>query len=126
MPNSYTCLAVDDDPLFLRKIEIFIEDISWLSLLESHTNPVQGATAIISKQPEIVLLDIEMPHADGNYLLDWIGPKLKSLENPPKVIVISSLTVLPEDQMPNVCGYINKVDLTSSKELEARLNALIS
>ena len=126
MSKKYTCIAIDDDPLFLRKLEVYIEDISWLTFLESHSNPIQGASAIISIKPDIVLLDIEMPHVDGNYLIDWVGPKLELMENPPKVIIISSLTVPEEDQLPGVTGYINKANLATPNELETRLEELIN
>lgn len=126
MSKHYTCIAVDDDPILLRKLEVYIEKIPWITFLESHYNPVQGATAIVKQQPDIILLDIEMPHIDGYYLIDWIQPKLAALENPPQVIVISSLNILEEDQAPGVTGYINKADLNTPEDLEIRLKTLIS
>lgn len=125
MSEHYTCIAIDDDSLLLRKLDAFLEDISWIDLLETHTNPVQGATAVVTQQPDLVLLDIEMPHIDGHYLIDWIGPKLETLDKPPKVVIVSSLNVPEEDQVPGVLGYINKVDLTTPEVLEARLRDLI-
>ncbi len=126
MPKQYTCIAIDDDPLLLRKLETYIEDIPWLKFLESHNNPIQGASAVISIKPDILLLDIEMPMVDGNYIVDWIAPKLELMENPPKVIIVSSLTIAKENQLPQVTGYINKANVTSPEALNKMLKELVN
>jgi len=125
MSKIYRCIAIDDDPLMLRKLEVYIEDIPWLTFLESHNNPIKGASAIISIRPDIVFLDIEMPMVDGNYVVDWIGPKLELMENPPKIIIVSSLTIPKEEQLPQVTGYLNKANVTSPDALESMLKELI-
>ena len=125
MSKNYTCIAIDDDPLLLRKLQAYIEDIPWLTFLESHNNPIKGASAIVSIKPDIIFLDIEMPMVDGNYLVDWIGPKLEIMENPPKIFIVSSLTIPKEEQLPQVTGYINKANVTSPEALETRLKEFI-
>jgi DNA-binding NarL/FixJ family response regulator len=125
VPEVLNCIAIDDDPLLLRKLEVYLEDIPWINFLESYTNPVKGATAIVSAKPDLVLLDIEMPHIDGHYLIDWIKPRLEILDKPPKVIIISSLTIPKEEEADGIAGYINKVNVTSAAELEAMLKAII-
>ena len=96
-----------------------------LNFLESHNNPIQGATAVMSKKPDILLLDIEMPMVDGNYIADWIGPKLELMEQAPKIIIVSSLTIAKENQLPHVTGYINKANVTSPEALDRMLKELV-
>ncbi|MEQ8715942.1 MAG: response regulator [Cyclobacteriaceae bacterium] len=125
MSEVLNCIAIDDDPLLLRKLEVYMEDISWINFLASYSSPVKGATAIVESKPDLVLLDIEMPHIDGHYLIDWIKPRLDLMEKPPTVIIVSSLTVPKEDQAEGIAGYINKANVTSPAELEAMLKEII-
>jgi chemotaxis response regulator CheB len=118
-------MCVDDDPLFVRKMEAYIEEIEWLTFIEAHNNPVQGATAIITRKPDVVFLDIEMPYIDGNYLVDWIKPNLAQMETPPKIIVVSSLTHPPEELLKNADGFINKSEVISADNLETHLKKFI-
>ena len=125
MSKELNCIAIDDDPLLLRKLEVYLEDIEWINFMASYSNPVKGATAIIDQKPDLVLLDIEMPHIDGHYLIDWIKPRLDLMEQPPKVIIVSSLVVAEEDQAEGIAGYINKVDLTGPEALENKLKGIL-
>ncbi len=125
MSEVLNCIAIDDDPLLLRKLEVYMEDISWINFLASYSSPVKGATAIVESNPDLVLLDIEMPHIDGHYLIDWIKPRLDLMEKPPTVIIVSSLTVPKEDQAEGIAGYINKANVTSPAELEGMLKEII-
>ncbi len=125
MSQTYQCIAIDDDPLFLRKMEVYIDEIPWLHLTKTFTNPVQGATAIISDKPDLVFLDIEMPYIDGTYLVDWIEPKLAGLDRRPQLVIVSSLHVEEADQHPSVSGYVNKSLVSSPEALAERLQAII-
>lgn len=126
MPKSYTCIAIDDDPLMLRKLEVYVEDIPWLNFLEGQNHPVKGATAIITHKPDIIFLDIEMPYIDGHYVIDWLGPHLETLELPPQIVVISSLHINKEDEAKGVAGYINKATVKSPEALEEQLKAILT
>ncbi len=75
--------------------------------------------------PDILFLDMEMPYVDGNYLVDWIGPRLKKMDKPPKIIVISSLNFAPEDKVKDVTGYINKGDVTNAERLGKLIKEII-
>lgn len=121
-----TCISIDDDALFQRKLEAFIEDIDWLNLIDCHNNPVQGATAVIKQSPDLLLLDMEMPYIDGDYLMDWIEPKLSIMEKRPKVIVLSSKNILEEEKKDSAAGYIKKHEMISPEELERRLKEILN
>ncbi len=124
--NPHTCISIDDDPLFVRKLEAFIEEIDWLDFIDGYNNSIQGATAMISKSPDILFLDMEMPHAGGAYLMDWLEPKINSMDRKPVVIVVTSLDKEATDNMPNVDGYINKFMLNSSEFLEDELKRILN
>ena len=68
---------------------------------------------------------MEMPHVDGNYLIDWIGPKLETLELIPQVIVISAMKIESDQKHPAVLGYINKARLENAEKFEEELVALL-
>ncbi|MFY0686491.1 MAG: response regulator [Cyclobacteriaceae bacterium] len=123
--DQTTCMAIDDDAIFLRKLSVFIDDIDWLSLKHTYTNSVKGATALISNKPDLLFLDMEMPHAGGGYLMDWLEPKINEMEPKPKVIIVTSLEASSIEGLPNVTGYINKFDLKSSEVLEGRLKEIL-
>lgn len=125
MQTAHKCLAIDDDKLFLRTLSVYIEDIDWLELVDTADHPVRGAKAIFDVKPDIVFLDMEMPHIDGNYLVDWVEPRLKKMEKPPQIIVVSSLNFAPEEKLPGIKGYINKTDVTSSEKLSKLVKDII-
>jgi DNA-binding NarL/FixJ family response regulator len=126
MSTNLTCIAIDDDPVFLRKIEAFIEEIPELQLLESHSNAIKGATSVIKSAPDVLLTDIEMPYTDGFYLIDWLQPKLASMEKPPKIIVISSLWLKEEELPRDAAAFINKYDLKEPEILRRTVQGLFS
>ncbi len=123
--NHLKCISIDDNPLFSRKLETFISDMDWISMVKAYDNPIQGATAIIQTKPDVVLLDIEMPFTDGAYLVDWIKPQLDAMEHPPRIIVISSLDHPPEDLLSNTAGFINKSAVTDPVTFESKLKAIL-
>ena len=121
MNDTLTCLAIDDDALFLRKLEAFIMEIPWLQLISMHKNPVQGATAFVKEQPDVLFMDMEMPHVDGGYLVDWLSPKVSAMTKKPVIIVISSLEDIDIQAMPNVSGYLNKFKLNEAETLAQKV-----
>lgn len=120
-----TCISIDDNPLFTRKLEAFTESMDWISIVDSYDNPIQGATAVVNTNPDVVFLDIEMPYIDGEYLVDWIKPRLESMEKQPRIIVISSVTEPPEELLANTAGFINKSTVTDPETLEASLKSIL-
>ncbi len=76
------CLAIDDDPLFIRLLEAYFDDYKDISLISSYTNPIDGIMAVVKQKPDVLLIDIEMPYMDG-------FEALSTLDKMPKIIVIS-------------------------------------
>lgn len=119
------CLSIDDDPLMSRKLEFFCSKIPWLIFEKGVNNPAQGASAILTLKPDLIFLDIEMPYMDGEYLADWIQPKLGQLENKPKIVVISSLDHPPAGLLKNTAGFINKSRITNAEIFEEALKKIL-
>lgn len=125
MEQIYSCIVIDDDPLFLRTMTTYIREINWLSLEGTYDQPIRGATAIVSRQPDIVFLDLDMPYVDGQYLVDWVEPKIEKMNPKPRIIIVSSMDQIPEKLVPKVVGFIKKNAFKDPEGLEKALKAVI-
>ncbi len=65
-----TVLVVDDSPVLRQLIEMFLAPLG----LEVHTaaNAAQAQDKVESITPDVVLLDVGLPDADGFSVLQWI------------------------------------------------------
>lgn len=81
--KKYTAISIDDDPIFLLLMEKLFQKISFIELIESHTNPVAGVLAVVNKEPDFLFLDMEMPMIDG-------FEAIQMLKNRPITIVVTS------------------------------------
>lgn len=117
-PAMIKCLAIDDDPLFLKMLGVFFNDIKTATLIDSFTNPVEGTMAIVKQKPDVILLDIEMPYLTGLEALE-------TLDKRPKVIVISGHSITPSELDISVDKFISKSQLQSSQMLEEAINSVI-
>jgi DNA-binding LytR/AlgR family response regulator len=73
------CCIVDDEPLARSGIEGYMEKVPYLSHIGSFSSALDLLNELEKLKPELLFLDIQMPHLTG---LDFV----KSLNNPPKVI----------------------------------------
>ena len=77
------CIVIEDEPLALKKIKEFIEQIDYLNLLEAVNNAVD-AIGFLKKNPvDLIFLDIRMKKLSGIQFLE-------SLQIKPKVIITSA------------------------------------
>lgn len=109
-----TCLAIDDDPLFLKLIKSYLFDMDGVELIGAYTNPIDGVLAVVKTKPDILLLDIEMPYMDG---FETIG----TLDKIPKVIVISGHLNNPNLPDFKVDKFISKRSLNDASILETAI-----
>lgn len=77
------CIITDDEPIARKGLRNYIEKIDFLSLTGECEDAIQLNTMLKTAQPDLLFLDIEMPHISGLELLS-------SIHNPPKVIIISA------------------------------------
>lgn len=78
-----TCVIVDDEPLAIEVLELYVRRIEDLELLHSFTDPVAALRFVQQHRPTLIFLDIEMPLFNG---LEFI----KTLAYRPAVILATA------------------------------------
>jgi DNA-binding LytR/AlgR family response regulator len=58
-------IAIDDEPLALRRLEWCLQDLPGATLVGKTGDPHQGVEMIRTLAPDVVLLDVEMPEMSG-------------------------------------------------------------
>jgi DNA-binding LytR/AlgR family response regulator len=66
-------IAIDDEPLALRRLEWCLQDLPGATLVGKTGDPHQGVEMIRTLAPDVVLLDVEMPELTGFDLIDELG-----------------------------------------------------
>lgn len=66
-------IAIDDEPLALRRLEWCLEDMPSVVLVGKTGDPQRGLEMIRTLAPDVVLLDVEMPELSGFELIDELG-----------------------------------------------------
>jgi CheY-like chemotaxis protein len=85
-----TILVVDDDPAFLRSLELILE-IDGFAVTTAE-NGVRGLQAFRNRGPDVVLIDVMMPKLDG---LEAVRQMRR--ERPGAKIIVMSGSVRPDD-----------------------------
>lgn len=67
------CIAIDDEPLALAKLENFIEKVPDLKLVRTFDNPVAATGWLKENSPELIFLDIQMEPLTGIQFLEATG-----------------------------------------------------
>lgn len=73
------CLIVDDEPLAIKVLETYINDLDSLELVASCRSATKAMTHLETKDIDVIFLDIQMPRLTGMAFA-------KSLQKPPKII----------------------------------------
>lgn len=89
LPVACRVVAIDDDPLFLRQLESLIVPLG--TDFTAVTDPEALWSALEAKDPDLVLLDIDMPDIDGLALCRAIRSDSRFREIP-VVFITSNLT----------------------------------
>ena len=83
-------LMIDDDTLMLSAVKRLLEDTGRFEV-RSESHPERALESVLSFKPDLVILDVIMPHVDGgtvaNTLLD--NPRTK---NVPVLFLTSTVT----------------------------------
>tara|TARA_R110000868_G_scaffold327702_1_gene588601 strand:- start:1198 stop:1557 length:360 start_codon:yes stop_codon:yes gene_type:complete len=102
MKARYTCIAIDDDPLFLDIFEYMANKVMSLDLVKTYTNSVDGAKGAIKYKPDILFLDIEMPNLDGL-------EAMTTLAHRPKIVIVSAHVSYDTDSLNfDVSKFVSK------------------
>jgi DNA-binding LytR/AlgR family response regulator len=96
------CIIVDDEPLAIEGLELYIKEVDYLELVGTFNNALQLNTFLKENSIDLIFLDIEMPHLSG---IDFLGT-LKTV--PPTILT----TAYPEFALTafdlNVFDYLLK------------------
>lgn len=110
-------IVVDDDKFQLEIVSSFVKNTQFLSLEGTFDKPLEGLDAIIGTNPDLLILDIEMPELSGFDLL-------KSLNNAPQTIIITGKKDYAVEAFElNVLDYLVKPVDDYSRFLKAVLKA---
>ena len=85
-------VIIDDHPIVREGLKAFLE-LQDFEVVGEAGDAVSGLERVSETQPELVLLDVQLPGENGLRLL----PKLLNLESPPKVLMLTSF--LEEDYL---------------------------
>lgn len=85
--NKYAILIIDDDEITHGILEEYLE-LSGYSVFHA-MNGFEGIEQVKKIQPDLVLLDINMPHMDGFSVMDSLNTITKDYK--PQVLFLSSL-----------------------------------
>lgn len=77
------CIAVEDEPMALKKLAGFIHDVPFLKLEEQFDNSLDALNYLNSNSTDLLFLDIQMDKLNGIQLLEL-------LPHPPQVIITSA------------------------------------
>lgn len=77
------CIAIEDEPLALKKLTEFIGQVDYLNLLEGFNNAIDAIGFLKKNTVDLIFLDIRMKRLSGIQFLE-------SLQIKPKVIITSA------------------------------------
>ncbi|UAB85760.1 response regulator transcription factor [Zunongwangia sp. SCSIO 43204] len=80
---SLSCIIIDDEPLAIKVIKNYVEQIKELSLQATFTNAVDSMNFIKENKVDLLFLDVNMPLLDGYSFLE-------SLPHKPNVIITTA------------------------------------
>lgn len=73
------CIIIDDEPLALQQMEVFLKKISYMELVASCQSAEDARMLLEKEKIDVMFCDINLPELNG---LEFV----KSLDNPPMVV----------------------------------------
>ncbi|PIB36808.1 hypothetical protein BFP72_16065 [Reichenbachiella sp. 5M10] len=100
--ETYSCVCIDDDRLFIEILTSKINQLDYLELQACYTSPLSALVKVDQLKPEIIFLDIDMPDINGFAFVE-------ALDYDPVVIMITShWEHLETAQKKGIHGFISK------------------
>ncbi|MBR5568222.1 MAG: response regulator transcription factor, partial [Bacteroidales bacterium] len=63
--TKISCIIVDDEPLAVEMLSVYVQRTETLQLLSTFTDSVQAFSVISQQKPDLVFMDIQMPDLNG-------------------------------------------------------------
>ena len=82
--TGLTVLIVDDEPLARRRLTRLLGKIDWVNRIDEASDVREACIKTAEIQPDILLLDIQMPGGSGFDVLERLGP------TPPIVVFVTA------------------------------------
>ncbi|MCA6487558.1 MAG: response regulator transcription factor [Chitinophagaceae bacterium] len=82
--NALNVLLVDDVNIVLQKMKMFLSIVPSVNRVDTADSAVQAYSLLESNQPQLVVLDVNMPGTSGIDMLK----KIRSSERPRPVVVM--------------------------------------
>jgi len=79
-------LVVNDSPLMLKTLTQILKQVANFDLVGTATNGCQALRQVSALSPDLVLMDVHLPHLNGLQATQYI----KHREHPPAVVIITS------------------------------------
>jgi two-component system LytT family response regulator len=109
-------LIADDEPLIRRGLRNALANQPAVEVIAECENGTQAVREVLSKQPDLVLLDVQMPDCDGLEVVRQVGP-----DRMPPVIFVTAY-----NEYAVSAFELNAVDYLLKPFDEARLSASLA
>ena len=110
------CMAVDDEPIALEKLESYIRRIPFLELVALCDSPVEAVQVIMERRVDVLFVDINMPDLNGMEMVS-------SLPDPPMVVFTTAHAkyAVESYRFPAVDYLLKPFDFTDFQRAAGRL-----
>ncbi len=99
------CIAIDDEPLALKKLVTYIKKIPYLELVAECRSAIEAQQVIDQQQVDAIFLDINMPDLNG---LDFAKSMQDHSKGPIMVFTTAYSEYAIEGYKANAVGYLLK------------------
>lgn len=82
--SALSVLVVEDEPLARRRLVRMLGKLGWVGRIEEAADALEGGGKLVAAQPDILLLDIQMPGGSGFDVLAQAG------HAPPAVVFVTA------------------------------------
>src|ERR671932_2217840 len=90
-------LIVDDEPVNVRLLERMLQQAGYRRV-QSTTDPREVLTCYAAFQPDLVLLDLLMPHLDGFAVIEHLGQHLPEGDFLPILVLTADITTTAKER----------------------------
>ena len=108
MAKKLRIMVVDDDPTTLEVTSALLEQRGYEVL--KRESALGTTLAIMRDQPDVVLLDIQMPGLSGDKLVELVSPKKAA--RAPVILLHSAASRLELDALARRCGAAGAIEKT--------------